>query len=81
MSHSGPPIWQVLQSKGYSRREFLRFCSFAAGDPLGDLAVELSTEVETIVPELAQAILAEAGSREHLFAFACQPAEDSLTVE
>ena len=31
MSHSGPPIWQVLQSKGYSRREFLRFCSFAAG--------------------------------------------------
>lgn len=50
-------------------------------DPLGDLALELSTEVETIVPELAQAILAEAGSREHLFAFASQPAEDSLTVE
>lgn len=30
MADSGPPIWQVMQSKGYSRREFMRFCSFAA---------------------------------------------------
>jgi hydrogenase maturation protease len=51
-------------------------------DPLGDLTVELSTEVASIVPELAQAILAEAGSRKHWFAFAsCPAAEDRDAVE
>ncbi|MGH9762676.1 MAG: hydrogenase small subunit, partial [Blastocatellia bacterium] len=25
-----PSIWQTMESKGYSRREFLRFCGFAA---------------------------------------------------
>jgi len=28
---SQPSLWQVMQSKGYSRREFLHFCSYAAG--------------------------------------------------
>lgn len=28
MSH--PSLWQVMKSKGYSRREFLEFCSYAA---------------------------------------------------
>jgi hydrogenase small subunit len=31
MPDSVPSIWQAMQTKGYSRREFLRFCSFAAG--------------------------------------------------
>jgi hydrogenase small subunit len=31
MSTSQPTIWEVMQSKGYSRRDFLRFCSYAAG--------------------------------------------------
>lgn len=31
MPDSIPTIWQAMQSKGYSRREFLQFCSFAAG--------------------------------------------------
>ncbi len=30
MSESTPSIWQAMQAKGYTRREFLRFCSFAA---------------------------------------------------
>ena len=30
MGHSASPIWQVMQSKGYSRRDFIRFCTFAA---------------------------------------------------
>jgi hydrogenase small subunit len=30
MDHVRPTIWQVMESKGYSRREFLRFCSYAA---------------------------------------------------
>jgi hydrogenase small subunit len=30
MSSSHPSIWEVMQSKGYSRRDFLRFCSYAA---------------------------------------------------
>lgn len=30
MGHSASPIWQVMQAKGYSRRDFIRFCSFAA---------------------------------------------------
>lgn len=34
-------------------------------DPLQDLSVELSPEVNAIVPAVAQAILAEAVSREH----------------
>lgn len=51
-------------------------------DPLHDLTVDLSTEVHRIVPELAQAILDEAGSREHLRSFAtCQTAGDRHTVE
>lgn len=28
---SRPSIWKVMEAKGYSRRDFLRFCSFAAG--------------------------------------------------
>ncbi len=31
MPDTSPTIWQAMQTKGYSRREFLRFCSFAAG--------------------------------------------------
>jgi len=30
MSHSNRTIWESMQAKGYDRREFLRFCSFAA---------------------------------------------------
>lgn len=30
MSDSMPSIWQAMQAKGYTRREFLRFCSVAA---------------------------------------------------
>src|SRR5438270_13944335 len=30
MGHSIPTIWESMQAKGYDRREFLRFCSFAA---------------------------------------------------
>ncbi len=30
MGHSNPTIWESMQAKGYDRREFLRFCSFAA---------------------------------------------------
>ncbi len=30
MDHLTPTIWQSMQSKGYSRRDFLQFCSFAA---------------------------------------------------
>ena len=30
MSKSMPTIWESMQAKGYSRREFLRFCSMAA---------------------------------------------------
>jgi len=44
-------------------------------DPLQDLSVELSPEVSAILPEVAQAILAEAVSREHSSASAsCQAA-------
>jgi len=31
MSSRQPSIWEVMQSKGYSRREFLHFCTYAAG--------------------------------------------------
>jgi hydrogenase small subunit len=31
MADPGRSIWQTMLDKGYSRREFLRFCSFAAG--------------------------------------------------
>ena len=30
MSDSKPTLWEVAKSKGYSRREFLKFCSLAA---------------------------------------------------
>ena len=30
MAHPVPSIWESMQAKGYSRRDFLRFCSFAA---------------------------------------------------
>ncbi len=30
MDRSVPSIWQAMESKGYSRRDFLRYCSFAA---------------------------------------------------
>ena len=30
MSAPLPSIWHAMQAKGYSRREFLRFCGFAA---------------------------------------------------
>jgi len=30
MGHSASTIWDTMQAKGYDRREFLRFCSFAA---------------------------------------------------
>jgi hydrogenase small subunit len=30
MDHLTPTIWQSMQNKGYSRRDFLQFCSFAA---------------------------------------------------
>ena len=30
MGHSPSTIWESMQAKGYDRREFLRFCSFAA---------------------------------------------------
>ncbi len=30
MGHSTSTIWQFMQAKGYDRRDFLRFCSFAA---------------------------------------------------
>lgn len=30
MSTSDSTIWEVMQSKGYSRRDFLRFCSYTA---------------------------------------------------
>lgn len=30
MNPSTPTLWQVMQSKGYTRRDFLRFCSYAA---------------------------------------------------
>ncbi len=30
MDRSAPSIWQVMQDKGYSRRDFMRFCSYAA---------------------------------------------------
>ena len=30
MDPTVPSIWQVMESKGYSRRDFLRYCSFAA---------------------------------------------------
>jgi len=30
MGHSASTIWESMQAKGYDRREFLRFCSFAA---------------------------------------------------
>ena len=29
MSSRLPSIWDVMQSKGYSRRDFLQFCSYA----------------------------------------------------
>jgi hydrogenase small subunit len=28
---SNPSIWEVMRTKGYSRRDFIRFCSYAAG--------------------------------------------------
>lgn len=31
MSDPGKSMWQSMQDRGYTRREFLRFCSFAAG--------------------------------------------------
>ncbi len=31
MGQSRPSIWRVMQAKGYSRRDFIRFCGFAAG--------------------------------------------------
>ena len=31
MASSQPSVWEVMQAKGYSRRDFLRFCSYAAG--------------------------------------------------
>ena len=30
MSQSVPTIWESMQAKGYDRRDFLRFCSYAA---------------------------------------------------
>jgi len=30
MGRSNPTIWESMQAKGYDRREFMRFCSFAA---------------------------------------------------
>src|SRR5271169_1757937 len=30
MNPSSPSIWQIMESKGYSRREFLQFCGYAA---------------------------------------------------
>lgn len=30
MDQDRPSVWQVMQSKGYSRREFMRFCGYAA---------------------------------------------------
>ena len=30
MGHSASTIWESMQAKGYDRREFLRFCSYAA---------------------------------------------------
>jgi hydrogenase small subunit len=30
MSYSDASIWRLMQTKGYSRREFVRFCNFAA---------------------------------------------------
>ncbi len=30
MGHSNPTIWESMQAKGYDRRDFIRFCSFAA---------------------------------------------------
>jgi len=30
MGHSASTIWEYMQAKGYDRRDFLRFCSFAA---------------------------------------------------
>jgi hydrogenase small subunit len=30
MADSMPSLWQAMQAKGYSRRDFLRFCSYAA---------------------------------------------------
>ena len=30
MIRSNPSIWQVMQSKGYARRDFLQFCAVAA---------------------------------------------------
>ena len=30
MADSMPSLWQTMQAKGYSRRDFLRFCSYAA---------------------------------------------------
>jgi hydrogenase small subunit len=30
MSSAQPSLWEVMRSKGYSRRDFLRFCSYAA---------------------------------------------------
>jgi len=30
MGHSASTIWESMQAKGYDRRDFLRFCSFAA---------------------------------------------------
>ncbi len=31
MSTSQPSLWDVMRSKGYSRRDFIRFCTYAAG--------------------------------------------------
>lgn len=31
MREKPPTIWQVMKAKGYSRRDFLRFCSYAGG--------------------------------------------------
>ncbi len=31
MSAAQPSLWDVMQAKGYSRRDFIRFCSYAAG--------------------------------------------------
>ncbi|HTR23384.1 MAG TPA: hydrogenase small subunit [Terriglobales bacterium] len=47
MGHSNSTIWESMQAKGYDRREFLRFCSFAAM-----LAGIESTALSTVVHAL-----------------------------
>lgn len=49
MAHSTPSIWQVMDLKGYSRREFLQFCSFAAAS--AGLSGSLSSVVKAFENE------------------------------